>query len=218
MVNHLSLQWADGSNYRGSLFQGVPNGAGTYTCSKGVAYEGIWLNGFSYGLFRPWLREQLNSEKFGFTNLINSYFKSVEWFVEDLSNENNRYDEYNPLPHVSINCAMNYVYANRLKYYGRQLLNDLLHLVVTDLRQFANSRWAGDRPYTCGGIYSFPDDFDDVIGELLLSVEPFGNFKTCFLHLDSHIGSLKTIMESSVKNRGYPSWRSAFLSALEKFP
>ena len=51
--------WPDGSSFKGAWIKGRPDGLGLYTTRHGSFHEGIWKDGFSAGLFKRWLTQEM---------------------------------------------------------------------------------------------------------------------------------------------------------------
>ena len=213
MANQINLKWGDGSCYSGDGVGETPNGKGLYVTASGEAFEGIWLNGFSFGSFKSWMEEELNNDKYNFITVFHAYFKSVDWFINESIGPVNR---LNPALDVSFDVAMNFTYANRLRGHGEVLLNDFLSFVGNDFIEYSNSIYAGNRVYTCGGNYPFPCNFKDNLTEFMTSIEPIRKFLVCFSYLDSTIKSLEEFMETAIAGRRHELTKSFFRNALKQ--
>jgi hypothetical protein len=189
MSKLISHHWHDGSFFQGKLENNIPEGKGLYVSQKGRTYEGLWSNGFSYGLYRNWLEEELNSDDYKFLLFYESYIEMSNSFYDGVIAKLTRYDS-------PTDIVMTYTYAERLISFGDQILDDLRELLCDNFAAFSQSDGAGDRAYSCGGRFSLPNDFSDKILEIALSIKPFNSLQGEISKTRSAIEVYKKLIES----------------------
>ena len=217
MSGSTSLSWHDGSFFRGNLKNNVPEGKGTYASPQGKVYEGLWLNGFSYGLYRSWLEEVLQSDNYKFLLLHKLYLKMSDSFFDGAIAKLTRHDS-------PIDLSLTYTYGLRLIAFGEEILGDLRDLLCDDFAKFSQSNDAGDRAYSCGGRYPLPSDFMSKISELALSIENCNTLRIEILKIRSALDVYEKLMDSQSLVNQSPlgkstTWneRAIFGKTLNKF-
>lgn len=189
MAENTSLSWHDGSFFRGNLEKNVPEGKGIYANPHGKIYEGLWLSGFSYGLYRSWLEEELQSDNYKFLILHKLYIEMSVSFFDGAIAKLTRHDS-------PIDLLLTYTYGLRLIRFGDEILDDLRDLLCNEFAKFSQSNDAGDRAYSCGGRFPLPSDFIDKISEVALSIEPFKTIRYEMLKIRSALDIYEKLMSS----------------------
>ena len=164
MESIISITWPDNSTYKGGGIGSYPHGKGLYTTRAGLAYEGIWYYGFSFGLFKIWLEYYLE-----YTNPYQEYLKTklneIQLFQKTFSLIGTREPIYI--------VKSTFLLAKQLQVSSRILLSNFHEYLVHDAVEHSNQSRFSDRLYSCGG--RFPSL--QLVSEKIISLS--GNISPC---------------------------------------
>jgi hypothetical protein len=96
------------------------------------------LSGFSYGLYKSWLQEELQSDNYNFSTLHKLYITMAVSYFDDAIAKLMRHDS-------PVDLLLTYTYGLRLIEFGNEILNDLRDLLSNDFAKFSQSNDACDR-------------------------------------------------------------------------
>lgn len=177
MSRYITITWADGSSYHGEVENGVPNGKGILKI-KGLVYEGIWKKGFSYALYKEWLKNLTNNRNITFTQTLKGYKCAIDKITSP--------DALARQSIEPIDVLMQLKFFERGVAYIQQIKTDIAKIFVEEVKILAQTN-EYPAPYSCGGRYPLPNDFDEKIMPIIYSLTIFNDMNDLIMDLERSV-------------------------------
>jgi putative phage-type endonuclease len=171
-------KWPDGSSFKGEWNLGEPDGVGLFTSAFGAAYEGLWRKGFSSGLLKSWIKNELVS--------FNEMIENIEDYLLKL--RASALDFNDLLNRRASQCEL-----ENLLNDGIEISEETMGIIIEFKRQalekliFSHQGKVASRPYCCnqdGYENIFHDHLSNMIEELVPSAIHAINYCLQFKNYD----------------------------------